>query len=112
MEIAAARWRKTAALPSVGCRADARRQLAERRDLRIGRCVRAVQVGVEVAKGVDTGYVYGAVQWGFALANAAKGTITGERSSGQDFASPTADAAVRRFNEYYRKPGASTAPTR
>ena len=64
-----------------------------------------------VAKATDTGHVYGAVTWGFALTDPATGAITGERSAGHDTASATAEAALRRFNEYYRNPGASTAPT-
>ena len=64
-----------------------------------------------VAQATDTGHVYGAVTWGFANTDPDKGAITGERSGKSDTASPTAKAAVRRFNEYYRNPGSSTAPT-
>lgn len=64
-----------------------------------------------VAKAVDTGHVYGAVTWGFTLSDPATGSITGERSAGHDTQSATAAAALRRFHEYYRNPGATTAPT-
>lgn len=63
-----------------------------------------------VAKAIDTGHVYGTVTWGFAISNAAAGTVTGERAAGHNTMSPTAIQAERNFNEYYRNPGASTAP--
>jgi hypothetical protein len=64
-----------------------------------------------VAKAVDTGHVYGAVKWGFTLSDPAAGTITGERSSGHNTQSATAEAALRKFHEYYRNPGSANAPT-
>jgi hypothetical protein len=51
------------------------------------------------------------VAWGFTVSDVKKGTITGEHSVGRDVTTATTDEALRRFNQYYRNPGASTAPT-
>ncbi|HEY7073710.1 MAG TPA: hypothetical protein VH418_00010 [Solirubrobacteraceae bacterium] len=64
-----------------------------------------------VAQASDTGHVYGSVAWGFTVSDVKKGTITGEHSVGRDVTTATTDEALRRFNQYYRNPGASTAPT-
>jgi len=63
-----------------------------------------------VAKAADTGHVYGTVMWGFTIADPAKGTIEKERAVGRDVTLATTDKAIEKFNEFYRNPGASTAP--
>jgi hypothetical protein len=63
-----------------------------------------------VAKAADTGHVYGTVMWGFTIADPAKGTIEKERAVGRNVTLLTTDKAIERFNEFYRNPGASTAP--
>jgi len=64
-----------------------------------------------VAKAADTGHVYGSVMWGFTVDDAAKGTLTNEYSTGRNVAMATTNEALRVFDEYYRNPGATTAPT-
>jgi hypothetical protein len=63
-----------------------------------------------LAKGVDTNYVYGTVMWGFTISDGAKGTVEKEYASGRDVTLRNTDKAIEKFNEYYRNPGASTAP--
>ena len=63
-----------------------------------------------VAVAVDTGMVYGTVQWGFTISDGAKGTITNEYERGHGAPTATTWAALKAFNEYYANPGASTAP--
>jgi hypothetical protein len=63
-----------------------------------------------VAKGADTGHVYGTVMWGFTISNASKGTVDHERAVGRDVTLLTTDKAIEKFNQFYRNPGASTAP--
>jgi hypothetical protein len=65
-----------------------------------------------LAKATDTGHVYGSVMWGFTVDDPAKGTLSGERSVGRDVALATTNEAIRVFDEYYRNPGATTAPTK
>jgi hypothetical protein len=65
-----------------------------------------------VAQAADTGHVYGTIAWGFTISDAAKGKIEHEYASGRDVTLATTDAALRRYNEYYRNPGATTAPTK
>jgi hypothetical protein len=64
-----------------------------------------------VAKGTDTGHVYGTVSWGFTISDGAKGTVTNEYGVGRNVMMQTTEEALRRFDEYFRNPGASTAPT-
>ena len=63
-----------------------------------------------VAKAADTGEVYGTVQWGFTIADAAKGKITNEYERGRGAPTPTTREALHNLDEYYGNPGASTAP--
>ena len=62
------------------------------------------------AKAADTGHVYGTLVWGFALTDPAKGTVERERAVARDVTSRSADKALQQFNEFYKNPGASTAP--
>ena len=64
-----------------------------------------------VAKATDTGHIYGSVFWGFTIKDASKGEVTDELAYGRNVTLATTDEALRRFNEYYRNPGATTAPT-
>jgi hypothetical protein len=63
-----------------------------------------------VAKATDTGHVYGTVMWGFTISDASKGTVDHEHAVGRNVTTQTTDEALRRFDEYMRNPGASTAP--
>jgi hypothetical protein len=63
-----------------------------------------------LAKADDTGYVYGTVMWGFTISDASKGVVDKERAVGRNVTLLTTDEAIRKFNEFYRNPGASTAP--
>lgn len=63
-----------------------------------------------VATAVDTGHVYGTVMWGFTISDGAKGTVDKERAVGRNVTLRTTDKAIEKFNEFYRNPGASTAP--
>jgi hypothetical protein len=63
-----------------------------------------------VAQAADTGHYYGSVFWTFTVKDASKGEVTGESAYGRNVTLATTDEALRRFNEYYRNPGASTAP--
>jgi hypothetical protein len=65
-----------------------------------------------VAKATDTQHVYGTVVWGFTISDAAKGTVEKERAVGRDVSLLTTDKAIEKFNEFYRNPGATTAPTK
>jgi hypothetical protein len=60
-----------------------------------------------VAKGEDTGVVYGTIKWQFSVKSS---KVIDESFSVQDNSTTTFNAAVGRFNEYYKNPGASTAP--
>lgn len=64
------------------------------------------------AQSVDTGYVYATLRWGFTISDPANGTITNENAKAYDFPSGTFGAAVKSFNEFYKNPGASTAPSK
>jgi hypothetical protein len=63
-----------------------------------------------VAKAADTGHVFGTVMWGFTISDVAKGTVEKERAVGRNVTLATTDKAIEKFNEFYRNPGASTAP--
>jgi hypothetical protein len=65
-----------------------------------------------VAKDTVGGFVYGSVMWGFTISDAAKGTVDNEYATGRNVTLATTDAALKRFDEYYRNPGARTAPRR
>ena len=64
------------------------------------------------AKAADTGYVYATLTWGFTIADAAKGTISGEYADAHYVQSATFNAALKKFDEFYKNPGAATAPTK
>ncbi len=64
------------------------------------------------AKAVDTGYIYATLTWGFTISDPAKGTVTAEHASANYVQSSTFNAAVKAFDEFYKNPGASTAPTK
>jgi hypothetical protein len=66
------------------------------------------------AKGDDNNTWYGSVIWGFEVAHDKKGVakIKGENRSFKAGHSPTVDAALTKFDEYYKNPGSSTAPTK
>jgi hypothetical protein len=63
------------------------------------------------AKATDTGYVYATLTWGFTISDPAKGEVTSEHASANYAQSATFNAALTAFNEFYKNPGASTAPT-
>jgi hypothetical protein len=62
------------------------------------------------AKATDTGHYYGSVAWGFTVQDPAKKTLSNEWAYGRNVTLQTTDEALRLFNEYYRNPGATTAP--
>ncbi len=63
-----------------------------------------------VAKGADTGHVYGTVMWGFTISDASKGKVEKERAVGRDVTLLTTDKAIENYNKFFRNPGSSTAP--
>jgi hypothetical protein len=63
-----------------------------------------------VAKDATGGHVYGSVAWGFTIADHTKGTVNGEYASARSVMTRNTEAALEKFNEYYRNKGASTAP--
>lgn len=63
-----------------------------------------------LAKAADTGHVYGTVLWGFEISDASKGKVEKENAVGRNVTLLTTDKAIEKFNEFYRNPGASTAP--
>ena len=69
---------------------------------------------VTSAKASDTGTWYGTVLWGFEtfLDKAGIAKIKNEYHSFRVFQGETTDAALKAFDEFYRNPGASTAPTK
>jgi hypothetical protein len=62
------------------------------------------------AQAPATGHVFGTVMWGFTISDPARGTIEKERAVGRNVTLATTDKAIANFNEFYRNPGASTAP--
>ena len=60
------------------------------------------------AKGADNGVIYGTVKWQFDIESS---KVKNESWSVQNGQSATFDAAVDQFDETYRNPGSSTAPT-
>lgn len=68
---------------------------------------------VTSAKASDTGTWYGTVLWGFETYLDKEVTkIKGEYYSFQEGHKATTDEALKKFDEYYKNPGASTAPTK
>jgi hypothetical protein len=69
---------------------------------------------VSVAKAADNGCMYGTVLWGFETFLDKKGVtkIKNEYTSFRVFEGETFDAALQRFNEFYKNPGAAGAPTK
>jgi hypothetical protein len=63
-----------------------------------------------VAKDAVGGFVYGTVMWGFTISDASKGTVDHEYAAGRNVTLAETDAALKKFDEYYRNPGARTAP--
>ena len=49
--------------------------------------------------------------WGFTVEDPVHGTLSHEHSVGRNVALATTNEALRVFDEYYRNPGATTAPT-
>lgn len=64
------------------------------------------------AKGTGSGrpYTYATLRWGFTISDASKGKVENEHASVHRSPSATFGAAVTEFNEFYKNPGASTAP--
>jgi hypothetical protein len=60
------------------------------------------------AKAEDTGTIYGTVKWQFTIENS---KIKNDDWTVQNSESATFNAAVNQFNETYKNPGASTAPS-
>jgi len=69
---------------------------------------------VTSAKAADTGTWYGTVLWGFEtfLDKAGVTKIKNEYHTFRLWRGETTDAALTAFDEFYRNPGASTAPTK
>jgi hypothetical protein len=61
------------------------------------------------ARAVNSGYTYATVRWGFTVTNPG-GAISAESATFHRSPSTTFGAAVTAFNEFYKNPGASTAP--
>ena len=64
------------------------------------------------AKDVPGGHVYGTMSWGFDLTDPVKGKVENEFARRRNTESGTFDAAVTAFDEFYRNPGSSNAPTK
>ena len=62
------------------------------------------------AKASDTDYIYASIHWGFTISDASKGKVEKEHADVHLLPSATFGAAVKAFNEFYKNPGASTAP--
>lgn len=69
---------------------------------------------VTSAKAADTGTWYGTVLWGMEAFLDKKGIlkIKNEYHRFRTYRGETTDAALEKFNEFYRNPGSSTAPTK
>lgn len=68
---------------------------------------------VTSAKASDTGVWYGTVLWGFeTYLDKGVAKIKSEYHSFREFRGETTDAALKKFDEYYRNPGSSTAPAK
>lgn len=64
------------------------------------------------AKDSGSGYVYATLTWGFRISDAAKGTVSGEYAKANYVQSPTFNAALKQFDEFYKNAGAASAPTK
>jgi hypothetical protein len=65
------------------------------------------------AKNPNTGTVYGTVLWGFeTFIDKGLVKIKGEYCSFRTFQGETFDAALQKFNEFYKNPGTAGAPTK
>ncbi|WP_158892907.1 DUF4157 domain-containing protein [Amycolatopsis anabasis] len=64
------------------------------------------------AKDAVGGHIYGTLRWGFDLTDPAKGKVENEFAKAADTESATFTAAGKAFDEFYRNPGSSTAPTK
>lgn len=64
------------------------------------------------AKAADTGYIYATLRWGFTISDPAKGKVTAQRAKAYRGPSKTFGAAEKAFDEFYKNPGSTTAPTK
>jgi hypothetical protein len=62
------------------------------------------------AKSPTHGYVYASLHWGFTISDGALGKVENEHAKAERAPSKTFGAAVKAFDEFYKNPGASTAP--
>lgn len=68
---------------------------------------------VTSAKGADNGLWYGSALWGFEIyLDKGIAKIKGEYDSFRDYQGETTDAALKKFNEFYKNPGTPGAPTK
>jgi hypothetical protein len=68
---------------------------------------------VTSAKGDDTGTWYGSAVWGFEIyLDKSIAKIKGEYNSFREDRGATTDAALKEFNDFYKNPGTSGAPTK
>jgi hypothetical protein len=68
---------------------------------------------VTSAKGADTGTWYGSALWGFEIyLDKGIAKIKGEYNSFRNYQGETTDAALEKFNEFYKNPGTPGAPTK
>ena len=70
------------------------------------------ETAAKATQGANAGYVYATLTWGFTLSDPAKGKVEKEHADAHILQSATFNAAVKSFNEFYKNPGASTAPTK
>ena len=57
-----------------------------------------------------SGYVYATLTWGFTVKDAESGVVDEEHAEVNNFPTATFNAALKKFNEFYRNPGTSKAP--
>jgi hypothetical protein len=57
-----------------------------------------------------SGYVYATLTWGFTIKDAKNGFVDEEHAEVNDFPTATFNAALKKFNEFYKNPGTSKAP--
>ncbi|PTX61611.1 uncharacterized protein DUF4157 [Kordia periserrulae] len=69
---------------------------------------------VTSAKAMDTGRYYGTVLWGFEIYNDKKGIskIKNEYHRFREYRGQTFDAALQAFDDFYKNPGTTGAPTK
>jgi len=68
---------------------------------------------VTSAKATDTGTYYGTALWGFEIySDKGIAKIKNEYSKFREYRGETFDAALEKFNEFYKNPGTSGAPTK